>query len=125
MGFVSLTISSNLCALFPAIPQDNPAFPFIHGNSRKPASITLCHFVYSTGRKPIHPSWKTTEHPTALPALHRYGTASGTRFVPKSDTKLSPSSPLVFPRWQEAISARVQGTGLSSKPHRSFHPKEH
>lgn len=72
MGFVSLTTSSNPCALFPAIPQDNPAFMFTYGNSsRKPVSITLRHLVQSmlsTRRKRIRPSWKTTEHPTVFSA---------------------------------------------------------
>lgn len=72
MGFVSPTTSSNPCALSLAIPQDNPAFMFTYGNSRKkPVSITLCPLVQSmlsTRRKPIRPSWKTTEHPTVFPA---------------------------------------------------------
>lgn len=106
MGFVSLTTSSNPCALFPAIPQDNSAFMFTYGNSRrKPVSTTLCHFVYSmlsTRSKLIHPSWQTTERPTAFPAstcsawvwncLHGTKICHATLVnnVPKSNTKDEP-----------------------------------
>lgn len=103
MGFVSLATSFSPCAQFPAIPQDNPAFMFTYGNTRrKPVSIPLCHFVYSmlsTRSKPICPSWKTTEHPTAFSAstcsawvwncLHRTKIYHATvvKNVPKSYTK--------------------------------------
>lgn len=85
-------------------------------------SVTLFRACWAQGENPSAPAGKPQNIPQCFlhpPALHRYGTAS---VAPRSvmlqllttslnlTQKMTPSSSLVFPRWQQAILAPPEGT---------------